>query len=166
MIFNERGLADKAKGDVDRAIADLNEAIRLNSGNADIHYNRGHMLMEKGDLDRAIADFDEAIRLGPNSIIAIAKDDAITRLTIDRIKANYFGIRGQAKFLLTSFADARVGLRALHTASSRRTLHGAAALSRAGTIRTTNRRNGIAIQCVSPQAIGLAISSGRAFSRA
>jgi hypothetical protein len=46
--------------------------------------------------------------LGPNSIIAIAKDDAITRLTIDRIKANYFGIRGQAKFLLTSFADARV----------------------------------------------------------
>jgi tetratricopeptide (TPR) repeat protein len=166
LTFNERGLAYKAKGDVDRAIADLNEAIRLNSGNADIHYNRGHMLMEKGDLDRAIADFDEAIRLGPNSIIAIAKDDAITRLTIDRIKANYFGIRGQAKFLLTSFADARVGLRALHTVSSRRTLHGAAALSRAGTIRTTNRRNGIAIQCVSPQAIGLAISSGRAFSRA
>ena len=166
LTFNERGLAYKAKGDVDRAIADLNEAIRLNSGNADIHYNRGHMLMEKGDLDRAIADFDEAIRLGPNSIIAIVKDDAITRLTIDRIKANYFGIRGQAKFLLTSFADARVGLRALHTVSSRRTLHGAAALSRAGTIRTTNRRNGIAIQCVSPQAIGLAISSGRAFSRA
>jgi hypothetical protein len=75
--------------------------------------------METGDLDRAIADFDEAIRLGPNSIIAIAKDDAITRLTIDRIKAHYFGIRGQAKFLLTSFADARVGLRALHTVSSR-----------------------------------------------
>ncbi len=106
LTFNERGLAYKAKGDLDRAIADLNEAVRFNSSNADIHYNRGHMLMEKGDLDRAIADFDEAIRLGPDSIIATAKDDAITRLTVDRIKANYFGIRGQAKFLLANFADA------------------------------------------------------------
>jgi tetratricopeptide (TPR) repeat protein len=114
LTFNERGLAHKAKGDVDRTIADLNEAIRLNSGNAGIHYNRGHMLIEKGDLDRASADFDEPIRLGPNSIITTAKDDAITRLTIDRIKANYFGIR-RPNEVPDQFCGRRVRLRALHT---------------------------------------------------
>jgi lipoprotein NlpI len=106
LAFNERGLAYKVKGDLDRAVRDLDEAVRLNAGNADIHYNRGHVLLDKGNLDRAIADFDEAIRLGPNSIIAVTKDEAITRLATDRIKAEYFAARGQAKFLLANFADA------------------------------------------------------------
>jgi tetratricopeptide (TPR) repeat protein len=106
LTFNERGLAYKAKDDLDRALADFNEAVRLNSDNADIHYNRGNVFMKKGDLDHAIADLDEAIRLGPANIVAIAKDDAITRIAIDRIKADYFGARGQAKFLQANFEDA------------------------------------------------------------
>src|SRR6516162_1906708 len=60
-----RGIARKAKGDLDRAIADYNQAIRLDPQDADPHYGRGVAWSEKGDLDRTIADYDEAIRLDP-----------------------------------------------------------------------------------------------------
>lgn len=106
LAFNERALAYEAKGDFDRALADLNEAVKLDSGNADIHYNRGNLLMKTGDLDHAIADFNEAIRLGPANIVTITKDDAIIRLAIERIKADYYGVRGHAKFLQGKFSDA------------------------------------------------------------
>jgi Flp pilus assembly protein TadD len=50
---------------VDRAIADFNEAIRLEPNNAMQLNNRGHAYIKKGDYDRAIADYNEAIRLDP-----------------------------------------------------------------------------------------------------
>ena len=55
----------KMKGDKDRAIADYNEAIRLNPNDADAYYNRGNAWSDKGDNDGAIADYNEAIRLIP-----------------------------------------------------------------------------------------------------
>src|SRR5271155_3067561 len=60
LTFNERGLAYKAKGDVVDAPSPIATRRSGLISNADIHYNRGHRLMEKGDLDRATADFDEA----------------------------------------------------------------------------------------------------------
>jgi lipoprotein NlpI len=54
------------KRDNDRAIADLNEAIRLGpSYPPGVFNNRGIAWGHKGDNDRAIADYDEAIRLDP-----------------------------------------------------------------------------------------------------
>jgi tetratricopeptide (TPR) repeat protein len=105
-IFNERGIAYKARGDFDRAIADLTEGIRLAPGNADIYYNRGNTRIEKGELAEAIADYDNAIRLGPKDIIGVTKDEAITRLATDRIKASYFGARAMTKSFLGRFEDA------------------------------------------------------------
>jgi tetratricopeptide (TPR) repeat protein len=58
-----RGIAWKAKGDLDRAIADYTEAIRLDPQHERAYVNRGNAWQAKGDLDRAIADYDEAIRL-------------------------------------------------------------------------------------------------------
>jgi tetratricopeptide (TPR) repeat protein len=49
----------------DRAIADYDEAIRLNPEDADAYSNRGNAYFHKGDFDRAITDYDEAIRLNP-----------------------------------------------------------------------------------------------------
>jgi lipoprotein NlpI len=80
-----------AKGDLDRAMADYNEAIRLDPKLALAFNNRAIAYAEKGDLDRAIADYNEAIRLDPkyadafnNRAIAYAdKGDA------DRAMANY-----------------------------------------------------------------------------
>jgi len=53
------------QGDYERAIADLNEAIRLDPKSAVAYNNRGSAYAFQGDIDRAIADFSEAIRLDP-----------------------------------------------------------------------------------------------------
>ena len=50
------------KGDVDRAIADLNEAIKIDPNFALAYYNRAIAYGLKGDIDRAIADFDLALK--------------------------------------------------------------------------------------------------------
>ncbi|MHC2844855.1 tetratricopeptide repeat protein [Bradyrhizobium diazoefficiens] len=61
--YNNRGLAFRANGDLDRAIEDYDNAIRLMPDHYVTINNRGVALMAKGELDRAITDFDHAIRL-------------------------------------------------------------------------------------------------------
>jgi tetratricopeptide (TPR) repeat protein len=51
--------------DYDGAIADLDEAIRLQPGVSLYWRHRGLIRAFKGDYDRALADLDEAIRLDP-----------------------------------------------------------------------------------------------------
>jgi len=60
----DRGNASEARRDFDRAIADYNEAIRLDRRNIAAFMNRGIAWQAKGDLDKAITDYTEAIRLG------------------------------------------------------------------------------------------------------
>jgi tetratricopeptide (TPR) repeat protein len=43
----------------DSAIADYDEAIRLQPNNGAYHHNRAHALSEKKDYDRAIAGYDD-----------------------------------------------------------------------------------------------------------
>jgi tetratricopeptide (TPR) repeat protein len=68
----ERGLAFAEKGEYDRAIADFDEAIRLDPNDAHSFRYRGIAYYDKADYDRAIADFDEAIRLDPKDTKAYA----------------------------------------------------------------------------------------------
>ncbi|MDB5617113.1 tetratricopeptide repeat protein [Tardiphaga sp.] len=58
-----RGLAWSEKGDVDRAIADMTDAIRLNPNDSLAYSNRGILWREKKNVERAIADFTWAIRI-------------------------------------------------------------------------------------------------------
>ncbi|MBI3434397.1 MAG: tetratricopeptide repeat protein [Proteobacteria bacterium] len=62
-IYNSRAIAWKQVGDLDRAIADYSEAIRLNAKNVYAYYNRGISRSQKGDQDGAIADYGAAIRV-------------------------------------------------------------------------------------------------------
>jgi tetratricopeptide (TPR) repeat protein len=66
-LFNYRGVAYKAKGDLDHAIADYTEAIRRDPSFAAAYNSRGIAYKAKGEVDKAIADYDQAIRLNPNS---------------------------------------------------------------------------------------------------
>jgi tetratricopeptide (TPR) repeat protein len=63
--YNCRGMAYNLKGDPHHAIADFDQAIRLDPKNAYAYNGRGGAYIVKGDLDHGIADFDQAIMLDP-----------------------------------------------------------------------------------------------------
>ena len=65
VAYYSRGLAYYDKGDDDRAIAEFNEAIRLDPKFAYAYSSRGLAYDHKGNLDRADPDYNEAIRLDP-----------------------------------------------------------------------------------------------------
>jgi tetratricopeptide (TPR) repeat protein len=58
------------KGQVDEAIRQYQEALRLQPNNADAHYNIGTCLLSKGQTDAAISQFREALRAQPDHVNA------------------------------------------------------------------------------------------------
>jgi tetratricopeptide (TPR) repeat protein len=69
--FLNRGNANNLKGDPDRAIADYDEALRLEPELAMAYNNRGVAWRDKGDKEHALADFSAAVRLDPDLAIAL-----------------------------------------------------------------------------------------------
>ena len=67
IAFANRGRTYHAKGDYARAIADYDQAIKLNPKAANALMNRGSAYADQGNYSRAIADFDQAIRLNPQN---------------------------------------------------------------------------------------------------
>ena len=66
IIYGNRGTAYYNKGDYDRAIQDIDQAILLNPNEPSFYDTRGVAYKKKSDYDRAIQDFNEAIHLNPN----------------------------------------------------------------------------------------------------
>ena len=68
--YNNRGVARRAKGDVDGARQDFADAIRLKPDDfadyAGAYNNRGVARFAKGDVDGELQDYTEAIRLKPD----------------------------------------------------------------------------------------------------
>jgi tetratricopeptide (TPR) repeat protein len=64
--YQNRGDAKQALGDLDGALADINQAIRLNPALPSPLIHRVVIWRAKGDLDRAIADGTAAVRLASN----------------------------------------------------------------------------------------------------
>jgi lipoprotein NlpI len=64
--YHNRGLAYGANGDLDRAIADYDEAIRLVPKDADAHFDRGLAYLDSGNSAKALADLRHASQLDPS----------------------------------------------------------------------------------------------------
>ena len=62
---NGRGNIYRDKGDLDRALAEYSEAIRLDPKMAIAYNGRGNTHRDKGEADKALADYSDAIRLDP-----------------------------------------------------------------------------------------------------
>ena len=68
-IYN-RGNNYYKKGELDKAINDYNEAIRINPQYFKAYSNRGIAYGMKGEFEKAINDFSEAIRINPKFSMA------------------------------------------------------------------------------------------------
>lgn len=67
-VFNHRGLALRALGETERAIADFGTAIRLKPGLSDAYYNRANALRQLGRLEEALADYRKALQTSPGKL--------------------------------------------------------------------------------------------------
>lgn len=63
--FSNRGIANYRLGNLEKAVADFDRAIRINPRLADAYNNRGNYWQAKGNLDKALHDFDQAIKFDP-----------------------------------------------------------------------------------------------------
>ena len=77
ITLENRAFANEGKGDHDRAIADYDEAIRLEPNNASAYAARGRVFEKKGDPRRALADFNKALTLESDLPGAIAGRDRV-----------------------------------------------------------------------------------------
>ena len=68
--YLNRSVAYSKNGDQNKAIADLNAALRLKPDYAVAFYNRGLAYKIKGQRAQAIRDYTEAIRLNPDYAFA------------------------------------------------------------------------------------------------
>jgi tetratricopeptide (TPR) repeat protein len=68
--FLERAIIYQRNGQYDRAIADYDEAIRLDPPNVSALFNRGTLYYKQGEYDRALSDFDEVLRRDPENGLA------------------------------------------------------------------------------------------------
>jgi tetratricopeptide (TPR) repeat protein len=99
-----RGRAWHERGDYQKALADLNEAIRLDSDHSAWYSNRGLVYDRLGEYDRAIADYGEALRRDPLDAQSYHNRGLAYRAKKDNTQAiNDFS---EAIRLDASFADA------------------------------------------------------------
>src|SRR6185312_1503080 len=68
--WSERGIAWGYKGDVDKAIKDFSEAIRL-SPDASSFFLRGFAWLTRDEFRKALADLNNAVRLDPKDAAAL-----------------------------------------------------------------------------------------------
>ena len=67
MAFNNLGNLLYSQGHVDEAIADYNEALRINSALPEAHSDLASALLHQGQIDQAVAQLQAALKINPKS---------------------------------------------------------------------------------------------------
>ncbi len=65
LLYTNRGVEYEIKKDFEHAIADHDQAIKIDPKNFAAYMNRGNTHAARQDYEHAIADFDRAIKLNP-----------------------------------------------------------------------------------------------------
>lgn len=87
-LYSDRGFMRMQKGEVDRALADLNEAARIDSSNFYAFWNRGAVYTAKGELDRAREEFTTALALNPDKTSKAKIEEALNAVVASAKAAN------------------------------------------------------------------------------
>jgi tetratricopeptide (TPR) repeat protein len=129
ILYTSRGAAWRAQGDLDRALADQNEALALKPNSAIILFNRAVTWQSKRQTEHAISDYSEAIKLAPDFAMAYKnRGDAFFAIAdYDRAIADYDSAlrlqpqyaeavarRGLAKFQKGDFNQGNADIRTAH----------------------------------------------------
>src|SRR6185436_3972269 len=62
-LYLSRSRAYEGKGDLDKALGDLNKAIKLQPNNVHAYQNRASLHKKRKEPDEALADFSKAIKI-------------------------------------------------------------------------------------------------------
>jgi tetratricopeptide (TPR) repeat protein len=117
-FYCSRGHDHRLAGDLDLALADFTEAIRLDPESAEAYHSRGNVHFAARAYDRAIADYNEALRLDDGLAMAYlnrglanarqrrfrdAAGDANQALRLDPTLTAAYVLRGGSHFRLGEF---------------------------------------------------------------
>jgi tetratricopeptide (TPR) repeat protein len=72
MAHIQRGYANTHKGEIDEAMEDFNEALRLHPDDVFLLVSRGHCWFNKKEYEKAVQDYTKALDVDPNCSIALA----------------------------------------------------------------------------------------------
>jgi protein O-mannosyl-transferase len=91
MAYNNLGVVQFEKGNIEGAIEKYQESLRLHSDYPEAHYNLGSALLQRGDADEAIRQCEEALRIQPNEPDAhiVLGNAFMAKQDVDRAIANY-----------------------------------------------------------------------------
>jgi tetratricopeptide (TPR) repeat protein len=94
------GTAFQIKGELDRSLAALDEALRLNPKVWAVYHSRGHTRLKKGDRDGALADARAAVRLSAGA--SPNDNTALTHALLGKV----LDARGELDAAIAAYRDA------------------------------------------------------------
>jgi tetratricopeptide (TPR) repeat protein len=104
LYYRLRGGSERALGNLDAAVSDLTEAIRLEPDSALLYRHRALLWMDKKDYDKGLEDIETALRKKPGDVLMLE-----TRAGLRNKKADYAGaVKDYEEALRTN--DGNVGI--------------------------------------------------------